>query len=69
MKTSGTKHYCELQLTENDLEILSDGLLALIQNCNQAAKLVTDKTVQRHIEYYSANVQALNAKICSEMEG
>ena len=57
-----------MKFTERELYLLSDGLLALIENGNKARKLTTDSNVHAAIDGYLKEVQALNSKLCTEMK-
>ena len=55
----------ESQFTDDEMYLLSDGLLSLIRSTNEALKLTYDKksieTLQAAVQKY----QELNAKVCS----
>lgn len=54
-----------------ELMLMSDGLLKLIGDANEAVKLVDDSAAHRAIEAYRNRLIALNSKLCSvisEME-
>ena len=58
----------EKQFTDDELYILSDGLLALIRNVNNASKLVcASKTLDAHEEEIK-RYRELNTKICGMLE-
>lgn len=57
-----------MNFTERELCLLSDGLLALIENGNKARKLTTDENVHASIDGYLKEIQALNSKVCAEMK-
>lgn len=50
--------------TEEELHLLSNGLIALIQNATEAEKLVWDHASQAAIEDYVKKLQKLNSKVC-----
>lgn len=52
-------------LNDRELETLSNGLLALLEQAGQAKKLIHDKTILDGIEMYCTEIQMLNAKICA----
>lgn len=53
-----------MDFTNKELEIISDGLLALIQNAGEAKKLVFHSVTQNSIDGYIKILQELNSKIC-----
>lgn len=55
--------------TEKELDYISRGLCALIQNASEAEKLVLDRQAQREIDRYVKELQALNTKICTMEAG
>lgn len=57
-----------MNFTERELYLLSEGLLALIENGNKAGKLTTDDNVHTAIDGYLKEVQALNSKVCAQMK-
>ena len=54
-----------------EMMLMSDGLLKLIGDANEAVKLVDDPVTHKAIEVYRNRLVALNSKLCSvisEME-
>lgn len=51
--------------TKKEIELLSDGLIALINMAGEAKKLVWDSDSQKVIDEYTNKLQKLNTKICS----
>ena len=54
-----------------EMMLMSDGLLKLIGDANEAVKLVDDPATRKAIEAYRNRLVALNSKLCSvisEME-
>ena len=54
-----------------EMMLMSDGLLKLIGDANEAVKLVDDPATHKAIEAYRNRLVALNSKLCSvisEME-
>ena len=54
-----------------EMLLMSDGLLKLIGDANEAVKLVDDTATRKAIEAYRNRLVALNSKLCSvisEME-
>lgn len=54
-----------------EMLLMSDGLLKLIGDANEAVKLVDDPATHKAIEAYRNRLVALNSKLCSaisEME-
>lgn len=58
----------EMYFTEEELTILSNGILALINNAGTAKTLVTDSNTHSAIDAEIEKLVALNAKICRRME-
>ena len=56
------------QFTDDELYILSDGLLALIRNVNEASKLVCSSKSLDVLEKEYEKYKELNAKVCSMLE-
>ena len=65
----GKMQTINLCFTENEKRIMSDCILAALENCYKAQKLVTDKKSQNAIREYITTLQKLNGKICNSMEG
>ena len=57
-----------MKFTNKELFILSDGLIALIQNNSQAIKLTTNKKAQKEIQKTIEELQALNSKTLNMIE-
>ena len=57
-----------MRFTEEELTILSNGILALIHNAGTAKTLVTDSNTHSAIEAEIEKLVALNSKICKGME-
>lgn len=55
-------------LTNDEIFILSDGLLALIRDCSDAIKLIPDKAAQKEIHKTIKKYQALNSKLMDEID-
>lgn len=51
----------------DELSLLSEGILALIRDAGEAAKLIPDMGVKTEIDGYVAKLQALNSRICAMM--
>ena len=56
------------QFTDDELYILSDGVLALIRNTNEAIKLVSDLKSIEILEDTLTKYRELNKKICDMLE-
>lgn len=55
------------EFTDREAELLSDGVLRLIQDASDALKLVSgSEDSATAIRAYLRELQALNAKICKE---
>lgn len=57
-----------MKFTNKELLIISDGLIALIQNNSQAIKLTTNKKAQKSIQKTIEELQALNSKTLNMIE-
>lgn len=57
-----------MRFTEEEKELLSDGLLKLLENADKARGLVRDTKVQNELEKYMNRVQELNTKVCMGTE-
>lgn len=57
-----------MRFTEEEKELLSDGLLKLLENAGKARALVHDMKVQNELEEYMKRVQELNTKVCMGTE-
>ena len=58
----------KMKFTNEELFIISDGLIALIQNNSQAIKLTTNKKAQKAIQKTIEELQALNSKTLNMIE-
>ena len=58
----------EKQFTDDELYMLSDGILALIRNTNQALQLTNDKSCIEALENLNKKYRELNTKICGMLE-
>ena len=56
------------QFTDEELCMLSDGMLALIRNTNQALQLTSDKSCIEALENLNKKYKELNTKICGMMK-
>ena len=56
------------QFTDDELYMLSDGMLALIRNTNQALQLTSDKGCIEALENLNKKYRELNIKICGMLE-
>ena len=54
-------------LSNEEIFILSEGLLSLIHNCSEASKLVPDRKAQEEIYNAIYKYQELNSKLLNEM--
>lgn len=54
----------EIKFTQEELTILSNGILALIHNAGTAKTLVTDSNTHAAIDAEIDKLVALNSKIC-----
>lgn len=55
-----------MEFTKKEIELLSDGLIALIGRAGEARKLVWDSGSQKAIDEYTNILQKLNTKICRD---
>lgn len=53
-----------MEFTKKEMELLSNGLIALIDRAGEARKLVWDSNSQKAIDDYANTLQKLNGKIC-----
>ena len=58
----------EKQFTDDELYMLSDGMLALIRNTNQALQLTSDKSCIEALENLNRKYKELNTKICGMLK-
>ena len=56
------------QFTDEELYMLSDGVLVLIRNTNQALQLTSDKSCIEALENLNRKYRELNTKICGMLE-
>lgn len=59
------------KFSKDEMMLMSDGLLKLIGDANEAVKLVDDPATHKAVEAYRNRLVALNSKLCSaisEME-
>lgn len=59
------------KFSKDEMMLMSDGLLKLIGDANEAVKLVDDPATHKAINGYRNRLVALNSKLCSaisEME-
>jgi len=56
----------DVKLTKRQLELITDGLLALIENANKAYCLVSSDDASRNaIVHYREELQKLNSQLCA----
>lgn len=55
--------------TENELHLLSEGILSLIREAGEAAKRVRSEKIIDDIAAYRAGLRDLNSKLCRLMHG
>lgn len=55
--------------TENELYLLSEGVLSLIREAGEAAKRVRSEKIIDEISAYRAGLRDLNSKLCRLMRG
>lgn len=58
----------KIEFTNEELFMLSDGIIALIYNSCEAQKLIHDDEVLSVIKLYQDKLVKLNVKICSNIE-
>jgi len=58
-----------MEFTDRELQLLSDSLIRSMQAAYEAKRLVQDEDVHDTINFYTAELRALNTKICNHMEG
>lgn len=51
--------------TNEELRILSDGILSLVRNTNDAINLMTDNAVIKALEDLNGKYKELNCKVCA----
>ena len=54
-----------ISFNERELTLLSDAILAMIENAGQAQRLVCDTESQKAIDIHIKELQALNRKLCT----
>ena len=54
----------KIEFTNEELFLLSAGIIALIHNSTEAKKLIYDEAIEGEIELYQSKLTNLNAKIC-----
>ena len=57
-----------MKISDDEIFMLSDGLLSLISNCSEAIKLVKDKKVQKAIQNTIRKYQSLKEKLMEEID-
>lgn len=55
-------------LSNEEIFMLSDGLLALINNCSEAIRLVPEKKAQKAIQNSIRKYQELNSKLLEKVD-
>lgn len=58
----------DVQFTDDELYILSDGILSLIRNTNEALKLVYDRKSIEILQETQKRYKNLNTKICGMLK-
>ena len=56
------------EFTDDEIYILSDGLLALIRNTNEALRLTYDKESIEKLQEAMRKYQRLNEKVCKYLK-
>ena len=64
---SSGKERASMKLSNEEIYILSEGLLTLIHNCSEACKLVPDRKAQEEIYNTIYKYQELNSKLLDRM--
>lgn len=64
-----SKNGFKIEFTEEEIYILSDGLLSLIQRTGEALKIVSDRECQKVLMQTSEKYLSLNSKICRLLQG
>lgn len=57
-----------MNFTDNELSMISDGLIALIRDAGEAKKLVRREQAQLSIDEEIKRLVALNSKVCGMMK-
>lgn len=57
-----------MNFTDNELRMISDGLIALIRDAGEAKKLVHREQTQLSIDEEIKRLVALNSKVCGMMK-
>ena len=58
-----------MNFTQNELYLLSEGVLSLIREAGEAAKRVRSEKIIDEISAYRSGLRDLNSKLCSMMRG
>lgn len=58
-----------MEFTDRELSLLSEGILNLMCDAGNAAKMLTDKKCIDAINNHIKELRKLNTKICNYMEG
>lgn len=58
----------KMKLSNEEIFMLSDGLLTLIHNCSEAIKLVPDNKARKGIHNTIRKYQELNTKLMEEVD-
>ena len=58
----------KMKLSNEEIFMLSNGLLTLIHNCSEAIKLVPDKKTQKGIHNTIRKYQELNTKLMEKID-
>lgn len=58
-----------MNFTQNELYLLSEGVLSLIREAGEAAKRVRSNKITDEIAAYRSGLRDLNSKLCSMMRG
>lgn len=58
-----------MNFTQNELYLLSEGVLSLIREAGEAAKRVRYEKIIDDIAAYRSDLRDLNSKLCSMMHG
>lgn len=54
-----------MEFTDRELELLSNGILRLMRDATTAQGLIIDADVYESINFFYAELRALNTKICN----
>lgn len=58
-----------MEFTERELDLLSDGIMRMIDDALRADTLVASASVRKALRDYMNELRELNTKICNYMEG